>query len=57
MARNIIGFDDDVLRSLIARAAELLGRGDMNAEERRVVERRYAVYISEAIHRIRERLR
>jgi hypothetical protein len=57
MARNLIEFDDDDLRSLILRAVRILEQENLDEENRRRVERRYAIYISEAIRRVREQLR
>ena len=58
MAKDFSKLSDSDLRDLIGHAARILeGAKLLDVEQRRVVEQRYSLYISEAIRRGRELMR
>ena len=54
MSKALAKLDDHDLRSLIGLDVDNMQRTDLPKEQRRLLERRYAICISEAIRRIRQ---
>ncbi|CDX39040.1 hypothetical protein MPLSOD_340140 [Mesorhizobium sp. SOD10] len=56
MPKVLANLSDSDLRRLISYFVRILERSDLADEQRKLVERRYAICISEALRRGRERI-
>ena len=56
MPKTLAELSDDHLRSIIIHDVRMLERADLDAEQRKMAEQRYAICISETVRRFRDRM-